>query len=289
MRTPNDRGRSLPPQVTPPERGMHDTSPAASWSEGFRTGNGECGAVLYGAPAMEKVIFNHHRLVLPDGPLLPTPPVTSERRAGGRDEPPAGDSGAGRSPGRAPTCHPAYEFRISSPGTTAVDGYGRIADFHTGEVTSTWTDGYGAWTRRAFASRVDRVIAHELLPAPGRTVDTTLSVDTALDGLPDTMRFTTRAAVSNGSGYLSLRGAYHSGRGACGYEGVTRAVAFGGTVSARGATLVVIGAARLLLLTKLDRYESSTGWIFRALRTALAGLDTDYATLFARHTAITAA
>lgn len=216
--------------------------------------------MLYGAPAMEKVIFNHHRLVLPGGPLS-----------------------------RTPTRHPAYEFRISSPGTTTVDGYGRITDFRTGEVTSTWTDGYGTWTRRAFASRADRVIAHELLPAPGRTVDTTLSVDTALDGLPGSMRFTTRSAVSNGSGYLNLRGAYPSGRGAFGYEGVTRAVAFGGTVFASGATLVVIGAARLLLLTKLDRYESSTGWIFQALRTALAGLDTDYATLFARHTAVTAA
>lgn len=233
----------------PPERGLHDTSPAASWTDGFRTGNGECDAVLYGAPVMEKVIFN--RL--------------------------------------SPACHPAYEFRISSPGMTGVAGYGRITDVRTGEVTSTWTDGHGTWTRRAFASRADRVIAHELLPAPGRTVDTTLSVGTALDGLPGSMRFTTRATVSNGSGYLTLRGAYPSGRGTVGYEGVTRAVTFGGTVCARGATLVVIGAARLLLLTRLDWDETSTGWIFQALRTALAGLDTDYTTLLARHTAVMAA
>ena len=59
---------------------------------------------------------------------------------------------------------------------------------------------------------------------------------------------------------------------------------------ASGATLVVIGASRLLLLTKLDRYESSSaGWILPALRTALAGLESDYATLFARHTAATPA
>ncbi|MEO6086514.1 MAG: glycoside hydrolase N-terminal domain-containing protein [Umezawaea sp.] len=275
MRTPHDHRRSL---ITPPERGLHDTSPAASRSDGFRTGNGEFGAVLHGAPALEKVVFSHHRLVLPDGPL--------SGQADGRDEPSAGTA---RSPRRGPTCHPAYEFRISSPGATTVERYGRSTDFHTGEVTSTWTDGYGTWTRRAFASMADRVIAHELLPAPGRTVDTTLSVDTALDGLPGSMSFTTRAAVSNGSGYLNLRGAYPAGRGAFGYEGVTRAVASGGTVFASGATLVVIGATRLLLLTKLDRYESSTSWIFQSLRTALAGLDTDYATLFARHTAVTAA
>lgn len=198
---------------------------------------------LYGEPAMEKVVFDHH------------------------------------------------EFRISSPGMTAVGDYGRITDIRTGEVTSTWTDGFGTWTRRAFASKADRVIAHELLPAPGRTVDTTLSVDptlgadTALDGVSGGMRFTIRATVSNGSGYLTLQGADPSGRGASGYEGVTRAVAFGGTIFASGATLVVIGATRLLLLTRLDRYEPPAGWIFQSPRTALAGLDTDYATLFARHTA----
>lgn len=230
-----------------PEPKVHDTSPAARWTDGVRTANGECGAVLYGEPAMEKVVFE-----------------------------------AGRS------CRPAYEFRISSPGMTAVGGYGRITDSRTGEVTSTWTDGHGTWARRAFASRADQVIAHELLPAPGRTVNTTLSVDTALDGLLGGTRFTTRATVSNGSGYLSLRGVGRSGHGVVGYEGITRVVTFGGSVLASGATLVVTGSARLLLLTKLDRYESSsTGWIFPALRTALAGLESDYATLFARHTAAT--
>jgi hypothetical protein len=222
---------------------MHDTSPAVCPTDGFRTANGECGAVLYGEPSMERVLFE-----------------------------------AGRS------CRPTYEFRISSPGMTAVGGYGRITDSRTGEVTSTWTDGHGTWARRAFASRADQVIAHELLPAPGRTVDTTLSVGTA----PGGVRCTTRATVSNGSGYLTLRGASQPGRGAFGYEGITRVVAFGGSILASGATLVVIGAARLLLLTKLDRHEpSSTGWIFPALRTALAGLESDYATLFARHTAAT--
>ncbi|MGZ3144741.1 glycoside hydrolase N-terminal domain-containing protein [Lentzea chajnantorensis] len=223
------------------ERGRHDTSPAVSRTDGFRTDNDECGALLYGMPAMEKVVFDH------------------------------------------PGCDPAYEFRISSPGMTAVDGYGRITDYRTGEVISTWIDRYGIWARRAFASRVDRVIVHELLPAPGRTVDTTLSVDTALDGLPGGLSFTTRATVSGGSGYLNLRGSAPARDGVPGCEGVTRVVAFDGTISASGTTLVVIGATRLLLLTKLDRYASPTAWVTQALRTALAGLDADYTALFARH------
>ena len=46
--------------------------------------------------------------------------------------------------------------------TTAND-YARVTDFRTGEVTSTWTDSYGTWTRRAFVSRADKVIVHELI------------------------------------------------------------------------------------------------------------------------------
>jgi len=62
-----------------PDRGIHDTSPASSWTDGFLTGNGEYGAVLHGAPAAEKVIFNYHRLVLPNGTRSVTPPVLAGR------------------------------------------------------------------------------------------------------------------------------------------------------------------------------------------------------------------
>ena len=49
------------------------------------------------------------------------------------------------------------------------------------------------------------MIVHELAPAPGRTIDATLSVSTALDGVAGGVGFATRATVSNGSGYLNLR------------------------------------------------------------------------------------
>lgn len=71
------------------------------------------------------------------------------------------------------------------------------------------------------------MIVHEAVPAPGRTIGTTLSVGTALDGLPSSVGFTTRATVASGSCHLDLRGAYPSGQGAYSYEGDTRAVATG--------------------------------------------------------------
>ncbi|MEV5959977.1 RICIN domain-containing protein [Streptomyces sp. NPDC051987] len=123
------------------------------------------------------------------------------------------------------------------------------------------------------------------MPATGRTVDTTLSVNTALDGVPTSVTFSTTATVSNGEGCLTLRGTYPSG-GAYGYEGATRVVATGtgSSVTVSGQTLVVAKATKVLLLTKLGRYENATDWNSQPLQTALAGLTADYATLLARHT-----
>ncbi|MFD8385884.1 hypothetical protein ACFV2X_46495 [Streptomyces sp. NPDC059679] len=39
----------------------------SAWTDGFLSGNGEYGAVYYGAPTLKKMIFNHHRFVLPNG------------------------------------------------------------------------------------------------------------------------------------------------------------------------------------------------------------------------------
>ncbi|MDX2939478.1 glycosyl hydrolase family 95 catalytic domain-containing protein [Streptomyces ipomoeae] len=278
-----------------PERGIHDTSPAMAWQDGFLTGNGEYGAVLHGAPDLEKVILNHHRLVLPNGTRDMPPPVLADRLEAARDKALAGDyagaSGdfaAGWSLQWTQTYHPAYELHIATPGTTPAEDYLRTTDFRTGEVTSHWTDRHGGWTRRAFASRADRVLVHELTPAPGRTVGLTLNAHTALDGLPDDVRFTTRCQVADGDGYLNVRGTYPEGLGAYGYEGVTRVIADGpgSVVRADGTSLVVTGASRVLLLTKLDRYESATAWDAEPLHAVLAALTPDYVALLARHTAL---
>ncbi len=281
---------AVPSGVTLPERGIHDTAPATDWTHGFLTGNGEYGAVLFGAPTLEKVVFNHHRFVLPNGTRHVTPPVISGRLAGVRNKAVAGDYrganndfASGWSLRWTQPFHPGYELHISTPGMTTVNDYARITDFRTGEVTSAWTDGSGLWTRRAFVSRADKVIVHELVPAPGRTIDTTLSVNAALPGVSSAVRFTTLATVSDGSGYLNLRATYPSGQGAFGYEGVTRVVATGGTVTVNGTSIVVTRATRLVLLTKLDRYESPTAWDARPLHTALAALSADYSALRNRH------
>ena len=282
---------AVPPQVTLPDRGIWDNATASAWTDGFLSGNGEYGTVYYGEPTLEKMILNHHRFVLPNGTRSVMPPVISPYLETARDQALAGDySGASATFAHGwglrwtQTFHPGYELRLSTPGMTTVNDFARVTDFRTGEITHTWTDQYGTWRRHVFVSRADQVIVHELLPATGRTVDTTISVNTALTGVPSSVSFSATATVTSGDGYLNLRGTYPSG-GAYGYEGVTRVVASGtnASVTAGGQTLVVAKATRVLLLTKLARYETSTGWNSQPLQTALAALTADYATLLGRH------
>ncbi|MBA2950126.1 glycosyl hydrolase family 95 catalytic domain-containing protein [Streptomyces himalayensis] len=292
-----------PGLVALPDRGIHDTAPADSWTDGFLTGNGEYGAVVYGDTALEKIVFDHHRLVLPNGTRDVTPPVLADRLEAVRDKALAGDyAGASRDFAAGwelrwtQTYHPAYELRIATAEDPVADEYVRVTDFRTGQVTSAWTDAHGTWSRRVFVSRADRVVVHELVPAPGRTVDVTLGVHTALDDtatihsggdtLHTRMTFTTLVDVGEGSGWLNLRGTYPEGLGAYGYEGVTRVAPTGGTVAVSGSTVVVTGAARLTLLTRLDRYETPTAWDARPLHAGLAALEADYEVLLARHTKI---
>lgn len=284
---------AVPAQVTLPERGIWDGATAAAWTDGFLTGNGEYGAVYHGAPALEKLIVSNHRFVLPNGTRDIAPPDLTGVLESARTKALAGDySGAastfanGWSLQWTQTFHPGYELQLSTPGMTTVNDFARVTDFRTGEVTHSWTDDYGTWERRVFVSRADQVIVHQLLPASGRTVDTTLGVNTALDGVPSTVTFATTASASGGDGYLNLRGTYPAGKGAYGYEGVTRVIVSGSgaSVTASGSSLVVAKATKVLLLTKLGRYETSTGWDAKPLQAALAALSADYATLLGRHT-----
>ncbi len=54
-----------------PKRGVSSSVPATRWDYGFLTGNGRIGAVVFGQPVEETIIFNHGRLYLPQ----PRPPL----------------------------------------------------------------------------------------------------------------------------------------------------------------------------------------------------------------------
>ncbi|MFF4692313.1 glycoside hydrolase N-terminal domain-containing protein [Streptomyces sp. NPDC001307] len=82
---------AVPPQVTLPNRGIWDNATASAWTDGFLSGNGEYGAVYYGAPTPEKMIFNDHPFVLPNGSRSVVSPVISGKLEAARDKALAGD------------------------------------------------------------------------------------------------------------------------------------------------------------------------------------------------------
>lgn len=276
-----------------PERGIHDDTPADHWTDGFLTGNGELGAILYGEPAVEKVIFNHHRLVLPNGTVAIDPPRIAHRLEASRDLALAGDYAGASSEFVdgwellwTQTYHPAYELRLVSPDLASYGDYLRLTDFRTGEVSTHGAGDEGGWMRRAFASRADGVVVHEVLPPGGGAVDLVLRVNTALDGVPDDVEFSTEVSVQVNEAYVTVHGRYPTGQGAYGYEGVTRVIAIGGELRARRSELLVRGAKSLLLLTRLTRHQDEPAKRDRSLHAGLAALQPEYRTLLDRHAAI---
>lgn len=275
-----------------PEQGVHDTAPASSWTDGFVTGNGEIGAVLFGSPELEKVLLNHHRFVLPNGTRDMEPPNLAPKLAEVQDLALAGDYwGAARTFADGwelqwtQKYHPGYELHLSSPAMAGAAGYVRTTNFRTAEITHAWATAAGTWTRRAFASRGSDTIVHELLPPAGATIDLVVSANTVLDGAPDTVQYDVETSVSGRNGYLGVRGTYPANLGAFGFEGATRVVITGNgsSITGEGGALTVKKAGRVLLLTKLARYETASEWDSKPLHQALGVLLTDYSALLSRH------
>jgi alpha-L-fucosidase 2 len=286
------RALGLPASVALPERGIFDTSPTDSWTDAFLSGNGEYGAMLLGRPESERVVFNHHRFVLPNGTRDLQPPNLAPRLGSVQDKAIADDFAGATSEFTSgwsllwtQTYHPGYALKIDAPAMSSHSDYIRTTDFGTGEVQHAWTTGAGTWKRRMFVSRGSATIVHEIIPPAGASIDLVLGADTALPGAPSSVGYTVTPTASGRNGYLGVRGTYPAGQGAYGFEGVTRAVITGSASSIKpvGQTLVVKKATRVILLTKLARYNSAAQWSGQPLHAALGVLLTDYDALLRRH------
>lgn len=286
------KASAAPSTVPLPVQGVHDTAPASNWTDGFVSGNGEMGAVVFGSPELEKIMLNHHRFVLPNGTRDMEPPNIAPRLAEVQDMALAGDYWGAASTFAdgwelqwTQKYHPGYELQLSSPGMAGATDYIRTTDFNTAEVTHAWNTGAGTWKRRAFVSRGSDTIVHELLPPAGATIDLVLSANSALEGAPDTVKYSVETSVSGRNGYLGVRGTYPANLGAFGFEGATRVVITGNgsSITHGGGALTVKNAGRVLLLTKLARYETASEWDTKPLHKALGMLLTDYSALLRRH------
>ncbi|MER5894426.1 glycoside hydrolase N-terminal domain-containing protein [Streptomyces sp. NPDC001876] len=258
--------------------GTWEPRPAARWEDAFLSGNGHHGAMVYGDPADDRVIVNHHTLVRPNGSEEARPPELADRLGRLQDALLSGDTtaaeefGAGRPLAWVQPFHPAFQTRVRrSRGLhEAVAGYRREVDFTTGEVNAS----YEAWRSRVFVSRADDVIVQHITD-PGLTAD--LVLDHGLPGAPAHLAVGRSTVLTPDGAKMALRVGYPGSD--LTYTGVTVATVDGGKVSVAGEGIRVEGARSLTLATRVRRGVGHPDPC--ALWADLP--HEDYATLLARH------
>jgi hypothetical protein len=268
-----------------PVHGTWEPRPAARWEDGFLSGNGHHGALLFGDPDDERVVVTHHTLVRPNGAEHARPPHLAAELPALQDRLLAGEPDAaerftdGRPLQWVQPFHPAFEIRLRRPRTAASD-YRRSVDFTTGVLHTRCPD------RRSqvFVSRADDVIVQHVEAA-----DLEVSLDHRLPGAPSTLMIGHSIVRAADGALLTLRVRYPgSDRG---YTGITLVVPTGGRTALVPPGARVTGADSVLLLTRVVRHtgELDTAPHVEALRDLVpesepeAGSDA-YARLLDRHT-----
>ncbi|MHC3473018.1 glycosyl hydrolase family 95 catalytic domain-containing protein [Streptomyces sp. 7R007] len=257
--------------------------PAARWEDGFLSGNGHHGALVFGEPNDERVVVTHHALVRPNGGESARPPQLAAELPALQDRLLAGDLHAAESftDGRAlqwvQPFHPAFQVRLRGASGGEPRRYRRSVDFTTGVVEEV-CEGFGS---RVFVSRADDVVVQHVTAA---RLDVTL--DHRLPGAPHNLAVGEGAVLSPEGALLTLRVRYPGGETA--YTGLTLVVVTGGKTALTPPGVRVTGAESVLLLTRVLRHtgDLDTAPHARALRDTLPDTEDPYTTLLERHTAL---
>ncbi|WP_097867275.1 glycosyl hydrolase family 95 catalytic domain-containing protein [Streptomyces sp. rh34] len=240
--------------------GTWEPRPAGRWEDAFLSGNGRHGAMVFGDPADERVVVNHHTLVRPNGSEALGPPALAAGLPALQAALLAGDTraaeefGAGYPHVWVQPFHPAFQVRVRRGDAAGEPGYRRQVDFTSGQVSAM----DGGWRSDVFVSRTDDVIVHRVSGRPGG-LSAEVRLDERLPGLPDGLRFS-RSVVCEKNGHpetravLSLRTEYGNGRTA--FTGTTLVVVPDGRADAAGDLLRVTGASAILLLTRVERHPA---------------------------------
>ncbi|MFE2218154.1 glycoside hydrolase N-terminal domain-containing protein [Streptomyces canus] len=261
--------------------GTWEPEPAARWEDGFLSGNGHHGALLFGDPTDERVVVTHHTLVRPNGAEHARPPRLAAELPALQDRLLAGDPHAAESftDRRAlqwvQPFHPAFAIRLRRTASAEGSGYRRSVDFTTG-VAQTEHDGR---LSRVFVSRADDVVVHQ-----ATTPDLDISLDHRLPNVPHGLAVGHGAVLTPEGALLTLRARYPGSDRA--YTGVTLVVVTGGRTTLTPPGLRVTGADSVLLLTRVLRHTDDPDALAeaRALGELLPDRQDPYDGLLARHT-----
>ncbi|WP_328355778.1 glycoside hydrolase family 95 protein [Streptomyces sp. NBC_00445] len=245
-----------------PVHGTWEPTPATRWEDGYLSGNGHHGALVFGDPNDERVVVTHHTLVRPNSGERARPPELASQLPQLQDRLLAGDVRAaedftdGRDLQWVQPFHPAFHIRLRRA-SGAGRYYRRSVDFTTG-VTHAEGDG---WDSRVFVSRADDVIVQRVTGA-----DLTIALDHRLPGAPHDLAVGHGAVLTSDGALLNLRARYPGSDRA--YTGITLVIVTGGRTTLTPLGLQLTGAASALLLTRVLRHtgEIDVPTVSRALR-----------------------
>ncbi|MEO6876717.1 MAG: glycoside hydrolase N-terminal domain-containing protein, partial [Opitutaceae bacterium] len=180
-----------------PLHGLLSRRPSTTWENGFVTGNGTLGAIIFGQPEHEVVIGNDSRLFLPLKPESEKLPGEFDPLAARRFVPdiahllpevraiirregsPQGYVTAQarvweeakrqgyRGYQYAGNYHAGFKLHLEMPTDGPVVDYARTTDFATGEVVSAWQDDGGRLERKWFSSRPHDALVGVMSRTPG--------------------------------------------------------------------------------------------------------------------------
>jgi hypothetical protein len=292
-------------QLPVPERGFVSSEPAETWEQGLISGNGTIGANVLARPLDETIVLTHERLLLPMGKPV-VPPDTASRLPEIRRLIDQGlyqeatrlafDLSGQESFMYPDPFVPAFDLNIKMQSEGKVSDYMRSVDFQTGEATVHWADSRGAFERRLFVSRADKV-AVLLIRGPKRgAVDCRLELtprrpSAKLDSrkrersnerferhLTDVKTTAEESRLTFSNGFAK---AYPGSIQAL--QGVARVVATNGKTSAEGSALVVTGADEVLVLVDIKLLYEPKRSVLAETTESLGKIPADYQGLLMRH------
>ena len=263
--------------------GTWEPAPAARWEDGFLSGNGHHGALVFGDPNDERVVVTHHTLVRPNGGENARPPRLAAQLPLLQDRLLAGELHAaetftdGRDLQWVQPFHPAFQVRLRRAPGEEPRRYRRSVDFATGVVKEVCE----GWSSRVFVSRADDVIVQHVT-AP----DLDIALDHRLPNAPTGLAVGDGAVLTPEGALLTLRIRYPGSDTA--YTGLTLVAVTGGRTALTPPGLKVTGAESVLLLTRVLRHtgEQDTAPHSHALRQLAAAGEESYDRLLARHTTL---
>lgn len=269
-----------------PQRGVSSSVPATRWDCGFLTGNGRIGAVIFGQPDTETIIFNHGRMYLPQprpplvdmGQFLPEVRriIKEKGYEAAQDFAMEQANEQGHFNYHSDPFHYAFELKLGMPVKGAAKDYLRTTDFATGEVSVHWSDDNGGYVRNLFVSRLDNIVVLSIKgPGAGK-----LNLSIAPTRIEHEL---ISSELNVDKEWILYHNAYKNSQG--GYDNVIKVITKGGHAESDGKKIMISGADEVLLLTKIKWYEKLREGSVQALKDHLVTMPHDYNTLLKPHAA----